>query len=360
MTGWYPAAPQDDEFVRMPKVDLHRHLEGSLRLETMLELARAGSIPLPEDGRLERLVQVQAGDPRTPANFLEKFKHQRPFYCSPAAIRRIAAEAVADAAADGVWLLELRFTPASLARTRGFSIPEVIDWVAGSVEQAGHAHGILTRLIVSVNRHDPLSLAETAAVAAAARRSGGVVALDLAGDESISARPFLGLFREARQSGLQVCIHAGEWGGPENVREALEDFRAARIGHGVRIMEDPRLATLAREWATPFEVCLTSNVQSGVAAAPEAHPLPAMLSAGLNVTLNSDDPGIQRTRLSDEYRVACRALGLSRLALQERILAAAQASFLEEDGRRQLAARLRRAFAQENFSALSGKFPDNL
>ncbi len=341
---WYTPEPQEDEFVKMPKVDLHRHLEGALRLSTMLDLAHAGDIPLPEGGDLGRLVQVQADDPRTVANFLGKFMYQRPFYNSPEAIARIASEAVEDAAADGVRLLELRFTPSSLARTRGFPIAEVIDWVVASVEQAGQRYGILTSLIVSVNRNDPVEMAEVVARAAVERR--GIVGIDLAGDEvNFPAGPFLGLFREARQSGLRVCIHAGEWAGPENVRQAIEDFEAARIGHGVRVLEDARVAALARERGVPFEVCLTSNLQSGVTPALESHPFAAMLAAGLNVTLNSDDPGIQRIRLSDEFRVAHEALGTPMRILGERVVAAAAASFLEEQPKRKLIQELKENLA---------------
>ncbi len=345
MTDWYPTEPQADEFVRMPKVDLHRHLEGSLRLSTLLDLAQAEGIPLPEGGQLGRRVQVQAGDPRTVANFLEKFKHQRPFYTSPETIARLTNEAVVDAAMDGVRLLELRFTPSSLARTRGYPIPEVIDWVIAGARRAGQDTGIQTNLIASVNRHDPLAAAETVVQAAIDRRERGIAGIDLAGDEAnFPAGPFLGLFREARQSGLQICIHAGEWGGPENVREAIEVFGAARVGHGVRVLEDSRVVALAREHSTPFEVCLTSNVQSGVVPALEQHPLAAMLAAGLNVSLNSDDPGIQCIRLSDEYRAAARVLNVPVDVLERLTLAAAEASFLDAERKAALVEELSREF----------------
>ncbi len=344
MTYWYDNQPQNDEFVRMPKVDLHRHLEGSLRLETLLELARIHGIPLP-GGDLGRLVQVQVDDPLTVTNFLEKFKYQRPFYNSPETIARLAYEAVEDAAADGVRLLELRFTPSSLAHTRGFVMGEVMDWVVESVERAGREQGILTNLIASVNRHDPLEVAETVVGAAIERRDRGIAAIDLAGDEvSFPAGPFLGLFREARQSGFKIGVHAGEWAGPENVRQAIEELEAARIGHGVRVLEDARVVALARERGVPFEVCLTSNVQTGVVAALEDHPVRAMLAAGLNVTLNSDDPGMQRIRLSDEFRAARQALGIPMAVLQGLVLAAADASYLDEERKRKLVAELRQEF----------------
>ncbi len=342
---WYHSEPLEDEFVRMPKVDLHRHLEGSLRLDTMLELTREQGVALPDvsrwDGDLGRLVQVQADDPRTVANFLEKFKYQRPFYNSPETIDRLAYEAVADAADDGVRLLDLRFTPSSLARTRGFATGEVMDWVLDAVERAGRERGVITTLIASANRHDPLEMAEAVVRAAVERRERGIVGIDLAGDEgNFPAGPFLGLFREARQSGLRISIHAGEWAGPENVRQAIEVFEAERIGHGVRVLEDAGVTALARERGVPFEVCLTSNVQTGVSPTLERHPVRDMLAAGLNVTLNSDDPGIQRIRLSDELRAANQILGIPIQALRRLVLAAAEASFIEAGRKSQLIAEL--------------------
>lgn len=186
-----------------------------------------------------------------------------------------------------------------------------------------------TRLIASVNRHEPVELAEEVARLAAERMEQGIVGLDLAGNEAeFPAQPFAGVFREARESGLHVTIHAGEWGGAENVREAIELFNAERIGHGVRVMEDPAVAALARERAVPFEVCVTSNYQSGVVAKLADHPLPRMLEAGLRVTINTDDPSISAITLTDEYRLALEELGISGAALAGCIQTAVRASFL--------------------------------
>jgi adenosine deaminase len=159
----------------------------------------------------------------------------------------------------------------------------------------------------------------------------GIAGLDLAGNEAeFSALPFAGLFREARESGLRLTVHAGEWGGAQNVREAIEALGAERIGHGVRVLEDPRVVDLARERGTVFDVCLTSNYQSGVVPALSAHPLARMINAGLKVTLNTDDPSISAITLSDEYRLALEDLGLPPAELAGCILTAARASFLPQ------------------------------
>jgi adenosine deaminase len=328
-------------------VDLHRHLEGSLRPATLLEIARQHGIPLPS-GDFMALVQMQPGEPLNFTTFLSKFQTLRQFYRSPEVIERITREAVEDAAADGVRYLELRFTPAALGRLQGFSLARVMDWVVRAAEDAARACDLPVQLIASVNRHEPVELAEEVARLAAERlapdhRVGGIVGLDLAGSEAnFSALPFEGVFREARESGLRVTVHAGEWGGPENIREALERLGAERIGHGARVLEDPMVAALVRERGAALEVCLTSNYQSGVVASLEAHPLPRMLAAGLPATINTDDPSISSISLSDEYRQVVEGLGLDLHVLGECILRAARASFLSPEGAAALEADLRR------------------
>jgi adenosine deaminase len=336
-------SPQQVEFYHsLPKVDLHRHLEGSLRVETVQEVIREHEITLPRTLDLAALVQMQANDPSNFETFLSKFQTLRLLYRSPEIIRRVTREAIVDAAADNVRYLELRFTPAALSRTKQFPLADVMDWVLESAAQASQECGIMVGLIVSINRHEPLALGEETARLAVERRHKGIVGLDLTGNEAqFAAGPFLDMFRQARASGLKLTVHAGEWGGAANIRQALEEFEADRIGHGVRVVEDEKVMALAAERGTPFEVCLTSNFQSGVVAGVEDHYLPRMLAAGVNVTLNTDDPSISGITLGDEYGLACEVLGITRLALSERILAAARAAFLPDVERQQLVENLR-------------------
>jgi len=331
-----------DYYQSLPKVDLHRHLEGSLRLKTMIEVARAHGITVPfHTGPLSSLVQVQTGEPYTYQNFLAKFNTLRMFYRSPEVIYRVTREAVEDAAKDNVCYLELRFTPVALSRAERFPLGDVMDWVCESARKAADEFGIRVGLIASVNRHESVELAEQVTWLAADRLSHCLVGLDLAGNEAeFPAHPFVGIFHEARQAGLKLTVHAGEWGGASNVREALEVLDADRIGHGVRVMEDPETVKLAKECGTPFEVCVTSNYQTGVVQSLQAHPLMKMLKSGLNVTLGTDDPSISQITLSNEYQRACEDLGMSRKILKTRILAAAQASFLPEKEQADLVAKL--------------------
>jgi adenosine deaminase len=319
-----------DFYKSLPKVDLHRHLEGSMRLTTMLEIARTHGITVPiGPNPFCNLIGMETSEPDTVQNFLAKFNTLRMFYRSPEIIHRVTREAVEDAAKDNVRHLELRFAPVALSRAERFPMGQVMDWVCESAFEAAREFGLRVILVASVNRHESVELAEQVAWLAAARIGIGILGLDLAGDEAeFSAEPFLGIFKEAQQSGLKLTIHAGEWAGAANVREAMEGFNAERIGHGVRVLEDADTVAMARERKTPFEVCVTSNLQTGVFHSLREHPIMKMLKAGLNVTLGSDDPSISQITLSDEYQHACEDLGMEQKKLKHCILAAARASFL--------------------------------
>jgi adenosine deaminase len=328
----------------LPKVELHRHLEGSLRLDTLLDVAKQHGITIPADVlRLSTLVQIQEEDKFTFQNFLSKFNTLRLFYRSPDVIHRITREAIEDSARDNVKYMELRFTPVALSRAERFPLHDVINWVVASTKEAAAKFKINVKLIASVNRHESAEIAEQVAWLAADQMDDGIVALDLAGNEAeFPSKPFYGIFKEARQAGLHATIHAGEWGPARHIREAIEELGADRIGHGVRVLEDDTITALARERKTAFEVCITSNYQSGVVETLEEHPLMRMFENGLNVTINTDDPSISRITLSHEYYNACDALQMPQYTLKERILAAAQAGFLPNDEKEKLVLQLKK------------------
>ena len=330
--------PGDQLVELLPKVELHRHLEGAMRLATLLELARENGLRLPRDEpSLRARVQILPHDPLTWENFLSKFDALRHFFRSPEVIARLVREAIEDLAADRIVYAEMRLTPAALAASRGYGVEEVMDWVLEAGQDAMQASGVRVGWIASLNRHEPVQVAERVARAAADRRGRGVVGLDLAGNEvDFPTEPFAPLFREAAQSGLGITLHAGEWADGGSVFRAMESMGAMRIAHGVRAIEDPRALDMARERRVAFEVCLTSNVASGAVRSYAEHPLPKLIQAGIQVTLNSDDPSICGIRLSDEYRAAMQHFGLSADSLRGLILAAAQAAFLPDADKRRL------------------------
>ena len=337
---------QTGEFYKqLPKVELHRHLEGSLRFATIQELGSDPALKLPLGTHLSRLVQVQEEDPRTFSNFLTKFTPLRLLYRSPEIIKRVTREAIQDAAKDNIHYLELRFSPVALSRVEGFDLAQVMDWVLKSAAEAALEFNITTNLLGTINRHEEIDLAVEVIQLASERCGDGIVGIDLAGNEAdCSSMQFKSILQHARRSGLHLSIHAGEWGPGDNVRYALEHLEADRIGHGIRVIESPRGIALAREKNTAFEVCPTSNFQSGAVANMDSHPLPQMLAHGLNITINTDDPGISQINLSGEYQLVCESFGISSSQLCEMNIAAARAAFIPHTEREILAAEIRAEF----------------
>jgi len=324
----------------MPKIDLHRHLEGSLRLITLLEIARKFGLDLPANDveRLRPYVQI-TNDPPNHEAFLSKFEVLRHFYRSPETISRLAYEAVADAALDNIHYLELRFSPQALVRVRGFDLAEATDWVITAVQQASQDYNIQVGLIITLVRHEPLAQAQQVAQIAYDRAGNGIVGIDLAGDEvKYSPTPFTPIFKTAKEAGLGVTVHAGEWASAVGVRQAIEELYADRVGHGVRAIENSRVLKLIQERNIALEICLTSNLQTGVVHSVSHHPLVDMLDLNLLATLNTDDPSVSNLTLTDEYEVAMQALGLPYAELRRMVFNAASVAFLPEDGRQRLIA----------------------
>jgi adenosine deaminase len=327
-----------------PKIELHRHLEGSIRLPTLIEVASQHDISLPayDVEELRPYVQVTDEDDSSSAVFLSKFNVLRQFYCSMDIIQRITREAVEDAARDNVRYMELRFTPHALARQNSYTYEEVIALVCEESTRTAAEKGIRVRLIVSVNRHESLEIAEQVLDAALATKGCALVAMDLAGqEEGYSARPFKDLFDRAKAEGLCLTVHAGEWQGAANVGEAIEVLGADRIGHGVRSVEDSRVIQLVRERGTTLEVCPTSNMQSGVVARLEQHPLIDLGYLGVNTTINTDDPALSGISLTDELVLAHVGLGIPLDKIRQNILNAAKAAFLPPAERVELVAEFR-------------------
>lgn len=329
-----PLSPLPSYYKNLPKIELHRHLEGAIRFSTILEVVRSGALGITYTGEkaLRSLVQIQSTDPYSMGTLFHKFDTLRKFYKSPQIISRIAYEAVEDAKNEGIHYLELRFTPVALSRVNDFPMQEVISWVVDSVEKAAKDFQLPTGLIASINRHESFSLAEEVAHLAVDFQDRGIVALDLAGKETPgNARPFAPLFAEVREAGLGITIHAGEWGPAENIIEAIELFETRRIGHGVRVFESEKAVALAKERNVVFEVCPISNLMTGIVPSMEEHPLPKLIEAGLKVTLNTDDPSIFNINLADEFRTAHQCFNIDLLDIKQTIMNAGEAVFSQSE-----------------------------
>jgi adenosine deaminase len=327
----------------MPKIDLHRHLEGSLRLATLQAIALEHGVDLPSYDLEHLRPYVQVTDDYQPdfIRFIEKFKLLRHFYTTREAIERIAYEAVADAAADNIKYLELRFNPVALTRVQGFRFSDVMDWVWSGASRAQAEHDIIARLIVSVIRQEP-DTAHQVLEAAIDHMDRGIVAFDISGDEvNYPLEPFAPIFSRARKTGLGLTVHAGEAGTAENVREAIELIAPERIGHGVHSIENSDVVRMVRDRGIVLEMCPTSNLQTGVIHTMGHHPLPDMYKLGLNITINTDDPSISDTTLTDEYRLVVAGMGMSLEELKTMLMNAAQSVFLPPGEKAALIARFR-------------------
>ncbi|MFN8528987.1 MAG: adenosine deaminase [Anaerolineae bacterium] len=315
----------------LPKIELHRHLEGSWRLETLCDLAHEYCLPLKdyEPTTVRPFVQIMPEEPHTMEQFLSKFRFLRQFFRSETIIKRAAREAVIDAAQDNIRYMELRFTPQALNNIMHCDYGTVIEWVCDVTQAAAAEKGITVKLIVSMNRHESLEIGQAVLEAALAYKSRGVVGLDLAGQEAgFPPQPFQSIFERAKAEGLGVTIHAGEWSGAQSVNDAVYLLGADRIGHGIRVLEDPELAESLARRGTTFEVCPTSNFHSGAVISRHLHPFHNLRESGLRVTINTDDPLICGISLTDELIAAQEMYGYTRADLKQLQVVAAQAAFI--------------------------------
>jgi adenosine deaminase len=301
------------ELKKFPKVDLHRHLEGSISPDTFVETAQkyGGELPAYDVVTLRPLIQA-ASDPPGFHNFLNKFKAFRCFYPCREAIEEIAFRAVKEAAEDAVKYLELRYSPTHFACSGRFKEQDVIQWIQSAINAASGAFDITVIPIVTVSRDYGVERAAETVKLVSDLPCGFFYGLDLAGDEiTNAAQPFSAIFEIARLKGLHLTIHAGEAGDGTNIREALEQFHADRIGHGIKAVEDEELMKMLRERNILLELCLTSNLQTGVVQSIKSHPIKKLMEYGVPVSLNTDDPAISGITLTDEYMKAVEELGFT-------------------------------------------------
>jgi adenosine deaminase len=329
----------------LPWIDLHRHLDGSVRLQTILDLGRQHNLPLPAldlEG-LRPHVQVSAplsGGALMPGvmAFIDKFKWMTEILVDYDACRRIAYENVEDAKAEGIDYVELRFSPWFMAERHHLDPAGVVEAVADGAETGARELGIKMNLIGILSRtYGPQVCWQE--LEALLRYRDHLVALDLGGDEANwPGELFVEHFRRGREVGWQVTIHAGEAAGPQSVWQALGELGATRIGHGVEAIHDPALMDYLAEHQIGIEANLTSNVQTSTVPDYASHPARQFLERGLLVTLNTDDPGISGIDLRYEYQVAAPAAGLNPEQIRQAQRNAVTVAFLSDEHKGELLA----------------------
>lgn len=316
-------------FERLPKTDLHVHLDGSLRLSTILELAEQHSIELPATTRDGLARAIHCGENTgSLVKYLEAFDITLRVMQDEEALHRIAYELAEDAAAEGVRYMEVRYSPILHTR-KGLRLTTVVEAVLAGLQDAQVDHGIASSVIIcGIRNISPESSLEMAQLAVAYKNR-GVVAYDLAGAENDHpAKHHLEAFQLVRANNINVTIHAGEAYGPESIHQAIHVCGAHRIGHGCRLREDGDLLHYVNDHRIPLEVCPSSNVQTGAVRDFASHPLKLYYDLGLRVTINTDNRLITDTTVSRELWLCHTQLGFSLEDIKRMLLNGIKAAFL--------------------------------
>jgi len=330
---------------RLPKAELHVHLDSALRPETMIDLARREKIELPATSPQQLRQFMLVHDARNLEDYLQRFDVTIPLLQTPEALERVAYEMVEDAARDNLRYLEVRYCP-ELSRRQGLTLDQVIEAEVRGFARGERDFGVVARVInCSLRQYDPAVSTEIARCSVE-HRERSVVAFDLAGGEA--GRPpgrHKAAFDLAQKGCLGITVHAGEAAGPESVAEAISLCHANRIGHGTRIGDSRELMEYIRDRRIPVEINITSNIQTRAVPRASAHPVRGYFDAGLNVTLCTDGWLMTGVTLSDEYWLAHNELGFTRDEIDRLILNGFESAFLPWPEREKLLARVKEELA---------------
>jgi adenosine deaminase len=331
-------------FIRaMPKVELHVHMEGSIQPETLLTLARRNNVALPAD-TVEGLRQWYTFTDFP--HFIEIYGVICDCLRTPDDIELIAREFLAGQAAQHILYSEVTYTGFAQYKN-GIPFSEQLAALNRTRAWAEAELGVTMGLVIDIARNVTPEEGLMVADWAIGGLGKGVVAFGLGGPEvGNPPEKFKAAFDRARAAGLPSVPHAGETVGPESIWGALRALQADRIGHGVRCLEDPRLVEELRDRQTPLEVCPTSNVCLKVVPRLADHPLPRLLAEGLYVTVNSDDPPMFNTTLTDEYLASAAAFQFNRETIEQLVFNAVRASLLPAAAKAELENRFTAEFAQ--------------
>jgi adenosine deaminase/aminodeoxyfutalosine deaminase len=331
---------------RLPKVELHLHLEGSVQPETLRELSRNKSWLRREVGNWVSERRRQSFRYGNFQSFLKAFGVVTLLLKTPEDYALATTRLMEWLKVQQVMYAEVIFS-AGVVLWKKQSVEAVFEAVSAAAAEAEARLGVRVRWIVDAIRHFGIDHVREVLGWAIRYRPRGVVAFGIGGDEERGpAELFADIYREAREAGLRLTAHAGEAAGPESIRKAVELLGAERIGHGLTAIQDPGVMALLRERRIPLEVCPTSNVATGLIARFEDHPLPRFLEAGLVVTLNSDDPAMFGTSLENEFLQAAKAFSLTPAQIVQLCENSIQAAFLREEEKQKLLKELTSAVAQ--------------
>ena len=326
-------------WVKLPKVELHRHLDGSIRFDTIIDLAHKHNLDLGAKNRLELMKRVVIKTPMTSLEqVLDSFWTSQKVLASYEAIKRVAFENVEDAYYDGIKLIELRFAPTFIQKNKSLGFDEIIEGVIDGITEGMSKYPIQVGLIHIMPRSLDLKLnlestQEILRYRKSHHKNGdrllGIDLADLETEESFAE--YKDSVAEAKKAGMGVTIHSGEDSTAAHVKRTLEVFNATRIGHGIQIAKDPEIMKLVKDMDVALEVCPTSNWLTNIVKRIEDHPLRYLYEQGVKVTLNSDDPHIMNISLTHEYEVAAKKLGIQKEQFVQMNKWALEKSFLPQE-----------------------------
>jgi len=325
-----------------PLIDLHRHLDGNVLLETILDIGHQYGLQLPawEVETFRPYVQVTEPQPGVMA-FISKFRWMTEILVNYQACYRIAYENVIDAQREGLDYVELRFSPWFMAEPHQLDPTGVVEAVTDGVRTAAQNSGMMVNLIGILSRTYGPSIAWKELNALLEYRD-RLIAMDLAGDEAnCPGTLFVEHLERARQAGWWITVHAGEAAGPESIWQAIQELGASRIGHAVRAVDDIGLMDKMLEMRIGIEANLTSNVQTSTVPDYASHPIKRFIKHGLLATINTDDPGISGIDIKYEYLVAAPAAGLTPEEIRTTQRNAFEVAFLTSEERVALLAKKR-------------------
>jgi adenosine deaminase len=333
---------------RLPKAELHCHLDGSVRPSTLLELGREYRKPMPRDDADALAEYMRVDDARSLEDYLARFDVTLAVMQHADALERIAYELSIDAARDGVSYIEVRYAPVLNVR-EGLSLEEAVESPLRGLERAERDGGAMSRVIVTGLRHMTPDVSLRLAKLAVSYKTRGVVGFDLAGGElGNPATLHAAAFAYAREHDLACTCHAGEGADASSVREAVHVCCANRIGHATHLIDDESLTQYVNDRRIALEICLTSNVQTHAVESYEEHPLRRYFDRGMNVVLNTDNRLMSGTTLTDEYMHAATTLGFTFTELCQIALNGFESAFIPWEERERLIARARAEIARLN------------
>ena len=317
MTAPRQDPPSDDFIANLPKTELHVHLDGSLRPQTMIELAKERGVALPADTAEELADAMCVDDATNLVDYLRGFELTLSLMQDHEAIERVTREIVEDSAKDNATYVEIRYCP-HLHTGGELDNHGVVAAVLDGLRQGESNTGCEAQGIIAALRSLPAAHSTEMARVAIRHYGQACRAFDIAGPEAgYPVRLHREAFRLVRDAQIPTTIHAGEAWGADSIRQAIDEGGARRIGHGTRLVEDPELLARVRDLGVTLEVCQTSNVQTRVAASHAEHPLRILHEAGVRVSICTDNRLMSGVTLVDEYRHARDALGLGEDALGE-------------------------------------------